>query len=135
MPCRVNMKGDEMKLDQSTIAAAKNIVADLQNTKLIDCPEHPGQHKVVMSIWPAEDAGYWSCEIGDVEDYHDCVESAAEGKSEYEVETTEVPSIGSDGEYQGYESSFYVCAGAEGCGRAISFDIADPAVDAAESEY
>jgi hypothetical protein len=124
-----------MNLSTQTIAAAKNIVAGMQeNTKLIDCLEHPGQHKVVMSVWPAEDAGFWQCTQGEgFEDYHDCVESAAEGKSEYEVDTTEVPSVDSRGEYQGYEQSFYTCAGDEGCGRAIDINIADPAVDAAEA--
>lgn len=117
------------------LKSAKNIVGPLPatqtNTKLIDCPEHPGQHKAVMDVFPSDTAGYWQCPEG-AEDYHDCVDSAAEGKSELEVESSQVdywptPDIDSS-----YERSFYVCAGDEGCGRAIDLDVADPAEDMAD---
>ena len=103
-------------------------------TKLIDCPEHPGKHKAIMDVWPATTAGYWQCPEG-FEDYHDCMDSAAEGKSELEIETSQVDFY-NPADWYGhgwYETRYYVCAGEEGCGRPIDSDIADPDVDAAEA--
>lgn len=66
---------------------------------LIDCPAHPGQHWAALDTFPAETAGIWECPKGDsdsceheeldvedaVYDYHDPGDYYGHGQREFQV--------------------------------------------------
>jgi hypothetical protein len=94
----------------------------MQDTKQINCPEHPGQHTATLFCAPHEYAGIWECPTG-ASDEHD---HAAAG---YDTEVFTVDTM-RNGEHDQYEETGYVCALD---GTPISSDVADPALDRAEA--
>lgn len=99
--------------------------------KRIDCPEHPGKHKVILHCEPDPFAGIWECDVtGEgISDAHDHYEAFENDKAELLVEEIEVDTM-RNGEHDTYPARIYVCGGQEGCG--ITLD-GNPDVDAAES--
>lgn len=111
------------------IKAQREAYEDANYTKLIDCPEHPGQHKATLFCNGHRHAGIWECDAtGEgISDSHDHYKAIEDGRAELEIEEGETPD--SPDRNDGYSYRYYVCGGDEGCGVQLE---GDPDVDAAE---
>lgn len=86
------------------ISSARAILRLLErlepNTKLIDCPEHEGQHKATLYSAGHRYAGIWECPVTGMSDSHD--------HSEFiESEDFEPLAINSEDHPSGYD--IYIC--------------------------
>jgi hypothetical protein len=117
------------KATKQQINSAKAILEPEANTKLIDCPAHPGQHQAVLYCYGHQYAGVWECYISGESDSHDHQAAIELGKADREIETGESWPTGP--EDSGHEFSYYICGGREGCGLELD---GDPELDRAEAE-
>lgn len=101
-----------------------NHIASKTETKEIDCPAHPGEHKADLYQHPFHYAGIWLCPETAESDVHDHSELP------YEIETVTDDHLGINGHYQ-TSREIYVCAAD---GVAIDLDVADPAQDKERDE-
>lgn len=121
------------------------ILSNIIDTKLIDCPEHPGQHKATLFCEPHKFAGIWECDVTNegISDTHDHDLAIEEGRADREVEeiigyfpTPQQIDAGTD-----HDEIYhvYICGGEEGCGVQLEgdpdVDAADDAADRAYDEY
>jgi len=107
-------------MQAQAITEQRQAYEDAHYTKVIDCPEHPGQHKATLFCVGHRYAGIWECQLTGSSDSHE--------HSDYQTETVEVDDSHPD-RSDGYTTQVYVCGG---CG--VTIEDADPAQDAAEAE-
>jgi hypothetical protein len=96
----------------------------INETILIDCPEHPGQIHAELAVFPSEHAGIWECPINGISDVHE--------HDDFETEVGERLSFNPINGVEAEDVPFYVCGT---CKVAIDLDVADPREDAAEAEF
>lgn len=96
-------------------------MTDANDTKLIDCPEHPGDHQATLFCAGHRYAGIWECPVTGTSDSHE--------HDDYQTEDVEVPD--SPDRSDGYSYQVYVCGT---CGTTIDLDEANPAEDQADRE-
>lgn len=80
------------------------------DTKLIDCPEHPGLVHAVLYRKPSQYAGVWECRISKVGDVHE--------HENIITEDTVEDRMGFEGHFQ-VEGKIYVCAD---CGQQVEVE-------------
>lgn len=89
------------------------------DTKLIDCPEHPGNHRAKLYCFPHRYAGTWECPEG-YEDVHSHVN--------LKIESVQIDVWEGDRDLS-YDKDVYIC---EDCG--VALDDMDPAIAKAEAQ-